>query len=121
MDKQCQKKGSDKKKRVPKVKITSILENMTQPLLFREEDPTPNYHSLDDFPKDVKKMDYGIFSFPDIKVGKLRYGERKFVVFYFDNEEDYQKVVNKLGITIGKTREHPNMDTKKLLGLIDER
>lgn len=61
----------------------------------------------------------GLFNFPEDLKGKTNWGERKFVVFYFDYPEDYDRVV--AALSEKTTKEHPHMDTNKLLGLLDEK
>jgi len=45
---------------------------------------------------------------------------RKFVTFYFDYEDDYKLVVDRLGIKNRYFKEHPHMNTPKLLSLIKD-
>lgn len=123
------------KKCKTKVQKPSMFDNMEQQDLFEEKDEItlgkkleeiggelektiPNYHSLDDTPKEVEKGGYGLFGFPDVK-GVQKMGEAKFLVFYFDNQEDYDLVVRRLGEGSAHVREHPKMDTGKLVKLLN--
>jgi hypothetical protein len=67
-----------------------------------------------------KKLDTapGLFCFPeDQKADETNRGKRKFVVFYFDSEADYDRVVRALEVK-GRGKAAPWMNTDKLLSLL---
>jgi hypothetical protein len=77
----------------------------------------PNYLSLDEPEINPSGQHYGLFQFPDKKIGGL-YGEKPFVTIYFDNEDDFKHFVGKVGLASSHTKEHPMINTKLLLELI---
>ena len=72
-----------------------------------------NYGCLQNSEKKLK-TEAGIFVFPEALEGKTDHGLRKFLVFYFDSEEDYKVVLETFRKKVTKTRSHPDLDSKKL-------
>ena len=60
----------------------------------------------------------GLWSLPEDVIGKTDHTLRKFVIFYFDSDEDYQLVLDKLTNTKIRTRKIPEMNTKALVELL---
>ena len=71
---------------------------------------------LGDTPKNPKG-EFGFFVLPENLLGKTDHGDRRFLVFYFDNEEDYGVVLDALGLP-GKARSHPSLNSQALVDLI---
>jgi hypothetical protein len=61
-----------------------------------------------------------VFNMHDEMIGKTDHGERKFLVFYFDDADDYKVVLDKLSIKKSKVRSHPDMDSKQLAKILRE-
>ena len=81
------------------------------------KDKETHYQFLGSSEKKIIQQDGGFFSFPQSMKGETKVGLRKFIIFYFDSEEDYQrasqffdknKCVHRL----------PYMDTTKLMSLL---
>jgi hypothetical protein len=86
----------------------------------KQERPAPEeeiYDHIDTSDKDLRR-EQGLFLFPENIVGKTDHGLRKFLVFYFDDVKDYEKVLATLQKQGSKTRSHPDLDSKKLVRLI---
>jgi hypothetical protein len=76
--------------------------------------------TLDDTPKDIEDP-FGFFSFPQDFKGRTDFGKRKFLVFYFDDAEDYDRVLKYLGDHTKRFNTHPQTDTDKLCRMVEER
>lgn len=57
----------------------------------------------------------GLGLFP-VQAGQTNHGLRKFLVFYFDNDEDYEIVLQAFKKKVTITRSHPDLNSK---GLVD--
>ncbi len=79
-----------------------------------------HYSKLDSTKKNVKVPKSGFFVDPENLLGETKPNLRKFVTFYFDYEDDYKLVVDRLGIKNRYFKEHPHMNTPKLLSLIKD-
>jgi hypothetical protein len=62
---------------------------------------------------------HGFFSFPEDIIGEQDIADRNFLVFYFDDEKDYNIVKKYFEILSTKTRSHPELNTKLLVKLIE--
>ena len=78
-----------------------------------------DYTKLRNTQKDTRQpRSSGFFTFPEDVVGIQNIGDRKFLVFYFDNDEDYDFVKTLLEKTGSKTRSHPDLNSRKLVRLL---
>jgi len=75
-----------------------------------------DYGKLDKTEIDLEERK-GFFDVPEQVQGKTDRGPRDFLVFYFDNDEDYETVLNRLSIKNSKARSHPDMDGHRLAEL----
>lgn len=79
----------------------------------------PNHYSkLDKTKKDVRVPRTGFFVHPEDLIGETKPNIRKFVTFYFDSKDDYDFVVDQLGFKGRWFKEHPHMNTDKLLHIL---
>ncbi len=74
------------------------------------------YESLDDNPKEIEQSRGRLFEFPEDLKG-FQFEDRDFLVFYFDNKEDYTTVLKQFGIA-KRGLSHPELDTDKLVKLV---
>ncbi len=71
-----------------------------------------NYDGLDNTPKNVVP---GVFT-----EVKCDHGKRKFLVFFFDSETDYDLVLAHLIAHGKKFKRHPHMDSRKLVDMVKQ-
>jgi len=76
-----------------------------------------DYSGIDNGEKNVKAQS-GLFSFPADIQGKTDNGLRKFLIFYFDDEKDYDLVLSKLSKSNPHVKSHPDMNSVALAELI---
>ena len=79
--------------------------------------PRKDYGQIDDAEKKLKDKT-GLFYFPNDVVGKTDHGLRKFLIFYFDDEKDYEVVLAKLSKPNPHVKSHPDMNSKALADLV---
>lgn len=78
------------------------------------------YGGLSNTPKKIEtKQQRGIFTFPEDVQGIQNIGDRKFLVFYFDNDkvDDYE-AVRAYFEKDSKARAHPTLDSIKLAKMV---
>lgn len=63
--------------------------------------------------KNLKK-EKGFFTFPDELKGNQEVGERPFLVFYFDNQKQYEFVRKIFELHGTGARSHPDLDSRRL-------
>lgn len=78
-----------------------------------------DYKKLSNTPKHPEKNMRGIFTFPEDIQGIQNIGDRKFLVFYFDQgkDDDYE-AVRTFFEKDSKARAHPILDSDKLAKLV---
>lgn len=78
-----------------------------------------DYNKLSKTPKNVVKQERGMFTFPEDVQGIQNIGDRKFLVFYFDQDktDDYE-AVRAYFEKDSKARAHPTLDSVKLAKLV---
>lgn len=78
------------------------------------------YLSLEDSEKRISAGSgtKSFFSFPEDLKGVQDIGVRNFLVFYFDEKEDYEIVKRFFEVTSRKSKSHPILDEKKLADLV---
>ena len=79
---------------------------------------------MDDMPKviDEEKTGEGLFNVPLKIKGQTDYGRRLFLVFYFDDRDEYDLIVDKLLDRGAKYNERaPLMDTRQLVRLLNKK
>jgi hypothetical protein len=76
-----------------------------------------DYSRIDDTDKELKSKD-GLFFFPESINGKTDHGLRKFLIFYFDNDDDYNLVLSKLARNNIHVKSHPDMNAVALAELV---
>lgn len=74
------------------------------------------YDSLDNTEKKLEEQD-GFFVFPEDLKGNLDKGVRDFLVFYFDNTEQYE-IVRKFFEVKSHRKSHPELDSVALYKLV---
>jgi len=75
-----------------------------------------DYDRIDDNKKVIRKQNT-LFDFPIDPKGKTDCGVRKFLIFYFDDEDDYEVVLSKFMRVNPHVKAHPDMDSVKLAEL----
>ncbi|OQC75332.1 MAG: hypothetical protein BWX44_00063 [Spirochaetes bacterium ADurb.Bin001] len=77
------------------------------------------YDQLDNVPKEIEvEQSRGrFFDFPE-EIKGHQFEDREFLVFYFDNKEDYETVLKFFEIPTNHTVSHPKLNTNKLVKLI---
>jgi len=76
------------------------------------------YTSLDDEAKELDQQTHGgFFTFVDELKG-VQHPDRPFLVFYFDNEEDYQLVREYFELKNTGAKSHPDLDSVKLVNIV---
>ncbi|MFA7099360.1 MAG: hypothetical protein WC143_04675 [Eubacteriales bacterium] len=75
-----------------------------------------DYDRIDNNEKVIRKQNT-LFDFPTDPKGKTDCGVRKFLIFYFDDEADYEVVLSKLVRVNPHVKAHPDMDSVKLAEL----
>ncbi len=77
------------------------------------------YDGLDDHPKNVARPNTPkFFHLPEDLEGD-RFADREFLVFYFDNQDDYKLVRNFFETRKKAALSHPDLDTVKLVNLVN--
>ena len=87
----------------------------TDLVTIKEEAP-PNYTTLEEPEIVLAGKKKGIFNFPDIKATRVKnYGERKFLVLFFDDIEKYNDMVKWYCPNTGyRNKERPEIDIDRL-------
>jgi hypothetical protein len=75
------------------------------------------YDALDNTEKQVKKSG-GFFNFPEKLKGSQDQNKLEFLVFYFDNVEEYEAVRAFFEITTTLHTVHPKLNSKLLYSLV---
>lgn len=88
-------------------------ERMLQKDFYKEK---KHYGKLDNVDKNPARG-RGFFTFPEDISGVQNINDRPFLVFYFDDKEDYETVRSFFDMK-GKARSHPLLDSKKLAKLV---
>ena len=84
-------------------------------------DFTKVYKAVDDGDKQIiEQQTSTMFNFPKDMLGNQDVGEREFLVFYFDDPDDY-KLVRQCFEKASKARSHPVLDEKKLVTMVQAR
>jgi len=74
-----------------------------------------DYTKLLNTDKDIRAQKKGLFTLPEDIIGEQDIGDRKFLVFYFDDDDDYEFVRDILENKHSKMRSHPDLHSKKLV------
>jgi len=83
-----------------------------------KNDEEEHYLTLSGTDKKVKRP-AGFFPDPAELLGEQDVGERQFLVFYFDNKEDYAMALKYFAKPSKvKNQSHPNLDEQKLVQLL---
>ena len=75
------------------------------------------YEALDDTKKDVQSAE-GFFTFPEALKGKQETHQKDFLVFYFDDSEQYKEIREFFEIESNIKRSHPKLDAAKLYDVV---
>jgi hypothetical protein len=102
----------EKKKKIPVKK--RLLPGDFQKLVKASNE---EYDQLDNTEKMLEFPD-GFFTFPEELKGEQDVGEKEFLVFYFDDKDDYQLVLSFFKKTVKNRVSHPVVDTYKLVELV---
>lgn len=84
---------------------------------LKKEREQNHYHDLDDTEKKLQKLK-GFFNVPENIKGEQDIGELEFLVFYFENKQDYELVREYFEIQHSAAKSHPNLDTEKLVRMV---
>lgn len=75
------------------------------------------YDKLDDTPKEIEQSRGRFFEFPEDLKGH-QFQDREFLVFYFDDEDDYQMVRGWFEINTKSAVSHPELNTESLIEMV---
>lgn len=75
------------------------------------------YDALDNTKKEVKRPD-GFFTFPEAMKGTQDTKQKDFLVFYFDDNDEYKVVREFFDLKAKGKLSHPKLDSKKLYDLV---
>lgn len=81
--------------------------------------PTEHYRHITVTDKAISQK-RSLFEFPEEIVGKTDHGLRKYLVFYFDDDADYDLVLKHLELKGVKVHSHPALNTKKLVKILED-
>jgi hypothetical protein len=76
-----------------------------------------HYHQLDDNEKNLEQPK-GFFTIPEKLLGEQDMGEMDFLVFYFDNHDDYALVRSFFERASNSSLSHPKLDSSKLAEVV---
>lgn len=86
---------------------------------LNEDVPEEHYGSVSDEDKSLKKP-RGFFAFPDEIKGKTDHGKNKFLIFYFEEDEDYEFVLSILKRERACRTVQPFTNSEKLVRILRE-